>query len=109
MKLLRPARVACEQWHVGHTAGHLPTDHGFDHFLGLPYSQDIGYTTGNTTAGHACDLRECGNASWGCFPVPLMRDGAVVQQPVQLESLTSHYLSESLRFLRAAVDKPWLL
>ena len=41
--------------------------------------------------------------------MPLMRDGAVVQQPVQLESLTSHYLSESLRFLRAAVDKPWLL
>jgi arylsulfatase A len=59
------------KWHLGHTAGHLPTDHGFDGFLGLPYSQDIGFVHGNTTKAKTCDVKSCGNSTYGCYPLPL--------------------------------------
>jgi hypothetical protein len=90
------------KWHVGHTAGHLPTDHGFGQFLGVPYSQDIGYTTGNTTAGHSCDVAHCGNASYGCYPLPLLRGERIIQQPVNLSTLTPRYTAEVLTFLANA-------
>ncbi len=29
------------KWHLGHRAGYLPNDHGFDVFQGIPYSNDM--------------------------------------------------------------------
>ncbi|MFN3683250.1 MAG: sulfatase [Fimbriimonadaceae bacterium] len=43
-KLLRSVgyRTACVgKWHLGHRHPCLPTDHGFDEFFGLPYSNDM--------------------------------------------------------------------
>jgi hypothetical protein len=53
-------------------------DHGFDGFLGLPYSEDIGYVHGSTTIANNCDVKSCGNASYGCYPLPLLNGSAVV-------------------------------
>ncbi len=30
------------KWHCGDQPGFLPTNHGFDHYFGLPYSNDMG-------------------------------------------------------------------
>ena len=32
------------KWHLGHTRGHLPTDHGFKEWYGVPFSNDMGCT-----------------------------------------------------------------
>lgn len=32
------------KWHLGLTSGHHPLDHGFDTYLGVPYSLDMGCT-----------------------------------------------------------------
>lgn len=29
------------KWHLGHAREQLPTNHGFDHFFGIPYSNDM--------------------------------------------------------------------
>ncbi|MCZ2154649.1 MAG: sulfatase-like hydrolase/transferase, partial [Bryobacterales bacterium] len=29
------------KWHLGHKHPHLPTDHGFDEYFGIPYSNDM--------------------------------------------------------------------
>ena len=29
------------KWHLGHHPKFLPTQHGFDEYLGLPYSNDM--------------------------------------------------------------------
>src|SRR4029079_2596370 len=42
------------KWHLGHRAEYLPTQHGFDMYFGLPYSNDLD-------------------------PLPLLHDGKVVE------------------------------
>ena len=36
------ATMCIGKWHVGDQPGFLPTRRGFDHYLGLPYSNDMG-------------------------------------------------------------------
>ena len=50
--------------------GFLPTRHGFDHYFGIPYSNDMD------------------RAKEGEPPIPLMRDEAIVEQPAVQETLT---------------------
>ena len=38
------ATMAIGKWHLGDQPDFLPTRHGFDHYLGLPYSNDMGGT-----------------------------------------------------------------
>lgn len=34
------------QWHLGQREQYLPTSHGFDSYLGIPFSQDMVRTQG---------------------------------------------------------------
>jgi arylsulfatase A-like enzyme len=36
------ATMCIGKWHLGDQPEFLPTNHGFDHYLGLPYSNDMG-------------------------------------------------------------------
>ena len=36
------ATMCIGKWHLGHHPGFLPTRHGFDHYFGIPYSNDMG-------------------------------------------------------------------
>ena len=81
------------KWHCGDQPEFLPTRHGFDHYYGLPYSNDMGRQVGREDSP----------------PLPLLRD----EEPIQLQpdqaSLTERYLEEAVRFLRGNVDRPFLL
>lgn len=35
------ATACVGKWHLGHKHPHLPTDHGFDEYFGIPYSNDM--------------------------------------------------------------------
>jgi len=79
--------------HLGHESPHLPTDHGFDHWLGLPYSNDMGCTTDPLgipqAATKSCaDLKLRGHSGH--------RKGASSTSPLTHSSL------QSRRFLKAA-------
>ena len=37
--------MAIGKWHLGDQPEFLPTRHGFDHYFGLPYSNDMGGPT----------------------------------------------------------------
>ena len=41
LKPLGYATACFGKWHLGHQAKFLPTNQGFDHFFGLPYSNDM--------------------------------------------------------------------
>jgi len=74
--------LAVGKWHLGHLPRFLPTAHGFDHYFGLPYSNDQD------------------DPAQGYPPVPLLRDTQVVEQPAVQATLTGRYTDEAIRFAR---------
>jgi arylsulfatase A-like enzyme len=83
------------KWHCGDQPQFLPTNHGFDHYFGLPYSNDMG--------------RQIGKSGPGYPPLPLMWDDEVVEQQPDQASLTERYVTEAVRFLRDAAGEPFFL
>ncbi|MFW6598197.1 sulfatase family protein [Propionibacteriaceae bacterium Y2011] len=84
------------KWHCGDQPEFLPTRHGFDSFLGLPYSNDMGMMShdGRRT---------------GTVPLPLLVDEEVVQLQPSMEALTERYTTEAVRLLRGHRDRPFFL
>ena len=82
------------KWHCGDQEAFLPTNHGFDSYYGLPYSNDMG--------------RQAGRQSQPP-PLPLLRGTEVVEAQPDQRSLTSRYTEECVRIIRANANRPFLL
>ena len=74
------------KWHLGDQPSFLPTRHGFDHYVGLPYSNDMGKPA-----------------------LPLLRNEKVVEAPADQDKLTALYTEEAIKFVTASKDKPFFL
>ena len=85
------------KWHCGDQPDFLPTNHGFDHYFGLPYSNDMGRQSSTHPA--LPDMP----------PLPLLADDSVVEQQPDQTTLTDRYVAEALDFIRSAGDRPFLL
>ena len=70
------------KWHLGHHPEFLPTRHGFDHYFGIPYSNDMNRAKANEP------------------PIPLLRDETVIEQPTVQDTLTPRYTEEAVTFIR---------
>lgn len=99
-RLLREAGYRTQmigKWHCGDQDGFLPINHGFEHYFGLPYSNDMG-----RQANHPDGIPVPP-------PLPLLLDGEVIEQQPDQSSLTERYVQEAVRFMRIAKDKPFFL
>lgn len=85
------------KWHCGDQSSFQPTSHGFEHYLGLPYSNDMG--------------RQADTPSFfpEMAPLPLVLDGDVIEQQPDQASLTERYVVEAVRFMRSARTEPFFL
>jgi len=99
------ATMAIGKWHLGDQLEFLPTRRGFDHYLGLPYSNDMG--------GHANakgkNAKKKGNDAALRPPLPLLRDQKVIEAPANQDTLTARYTEEALKFISANRDRPFFL
>ena len=72
------------KWHLGARAAHHPRRHGFDRFVGLPYSNDM-------------------------HPLRLWVDDQELPGPVDQTMLTRRYTDEAIDFIDAAGDQPFFV
>ncbi|XP_043959532.1 arylsulfatase G isoform X2 [Gambusia affinis] len=111
------------KWHLGHNGPYSPNNRGFDYYFGIPYSNDMGCTD---TPGYdlppclACVssepqvIRQRRSVHGGCYSkvgLPLVENGSIVEQPLNLWALTEKYRSAALRIIQSARARaqPYLL
>jgi arylsulfatase A len=97
-KLLKEQGYATQivgKWHCGDQPEFLPTRHGFDHYYGIPYSNDMGRQKEDDVYP----------------PLPLLRDEEVIQAQPDQRGITERYAEECVRFMRqsAAQQTPFFL
>ena len=85
--------AAFGKWHLGAVPGYLPTDRGFDAYLGILYSNDMMPPWVNTER-----------------PLHLYRnDQPTAEQPVDQTTLTQRYTDEAIKFMEEAGDDPFFI
>lgn len=93
------ATAAVGKWHLGHHPQFLPTRHGFDEYLGLPYSNDMWPHHPETKPS--------------TFPkLPLIDGEKIVDADVTAEDqtkLTAQYTQRAVNFIERSKAKPFFL
>ena len=78
-------KTACiGKWHLGDVPQLLPSNRGFDEYYGIPYSNDQA-------------------------PSILLQNAQVIEEPVELDSLTQRYTERAIEFMRRAGNAPFFL
>jgi arylsulfatase A len=83
------------KWHLGDQPEFLPTRQGFDHYFGIPYSNDMQRVSKHT----------------GKEVVPLMRDETVTEQLTNQDQsrIVERYTDEAESFIRTHRSQPFFL
>ncbi|MCC8095175.1 MAG: sulfatase [Tannerellaceae bacterium] len=85
------------KWHLGAFSPYLPTDHGFDEYFGIPYSNDM--SPAQNKGKHAQSFP----------PTPLiLGDQQIESEPDQGE-LTRRYTEQAVDFIRKNKDESFFL
>ncbi len=91
--------AAIGKWHLGHLPRHLPPQHGFDRYFGLPYSNDMW--------PHHPEAKQ------GTYPsLPLLDGDRVIDadvSPATQATLTRRYTEQAVQFIQGAKQQPFLL
>uniref|UniRef100_U3IPB2 Arylsulfatase G n=1 Tax=Anas platyrhynchos platyrhynchos TaxID=8840 RepID=U3IPB2_ANAPP len=103
---------AIGKWHLGHHGRHHPMSRGFDYYFGIPYSNDMGCT--DTPGYNVPPCPPCPPGDKECYrdvALPLFENLTIIQQPVNLSSLTERYAEAAARFVQRASDsgRPFFL
>lgn len=87
------------KWHLGDQPQFLPTEHGFDYYFGIPYSNDTG-------PGFSKKRKR---AIYDCPPIPLVRNTQVIEAPVDQSNITQRYTQEALNYMERNSNNPFFL
>jgi len=95
--------AAVGKWHLGHKSPFLPTDHGFESYFGIPYSNDMDKIE-KTDYFTLADMER-----YQAYNVPLMRDDRIVERPADQRTITRLYTEEIIDKIRSYKKEPFFL
>ncbi len=87
------------KWHLGHLERHLPPNHGFDEYFGIPYSNDM--TPDSTINPNPYARRHP--------PLPLVDGVMTVETEPDQRYLTRRYTERAVDFIERSGDQPFFL
>ena len=97
--------AAIGKWHLGHREQYLPTNHGFDTYYGIPYSNDMDPVAGKPPYWDYADEP----IPFEYYNVPLMRNTEIIERPADQNTITHRYTQESISFIEENRDQPFFL
>jgi len=124
LKTVGYSTMCIGKWHLGDQPEFLPTKQGFDHFYGLPYSNDMGTAADGSKSSLGDPLPKVKPATDDDAPVaetglngnrqpplPLIRDDKVIERvgPDGQQSIVERYTTEAVKFIRSSKDKSFFL
>jgi arylsulfatase A len=107
------ATAAFGKWHLGHHPEVLPTAQGFDHYYGIPYSNDMNHPD---NAGKPPGGPSGMDALWNDpestltqWRTPLMENDKIVELPVDQRTITRRCTDRALTFITENQKRPFFL
>ncbi|XP_072524260.1 arylsulfatase G isoform X2 [Salminus brasiliensis] len=105
------------KWHLGHNGPYHPIHRGFDYYLGIPYSNDMGCTDKpgfDLPSCHPCQQSKHSRKHGGCdtkVALPLFENQTIIEQPLDLWDLTGRYAKAAVGQILTARNRgqPFLL
>ena len=101
------ATTCIGKWHLGHHPKFLPTNHGFDSYYGLPYSNDMWPNHPEELAQRAAGQQ----VKSGYPPLPLVENTKIIDAEVtgvDQTQLTTNYTERAVAFIRQHRSEPFL-
>lgn len=113
-EVLKKKGYACGivgKWHLGHHRKFLPLQHGFDEYLGIPYSNDMWPVDYD---GRHLSEENPGSKKWKAnYPdLPLIVGNEIVEEIKTLDdqaTLTTRYTERAVEFIEKHKDEPFFL
>lgn len=102
--------AAIGKWHLGHKSPFLPTDHGFDSYYGIPYSNDMNREEeieGKDWIDGQIILAE--KEKYNAYKLPLMRNQQVIEMPVDQRTITQRYTEEAVAKIKTMKDSHFFI
>ncbi len=96
------ATACIGKWHLGHLPQYLPTQHGFDSYFGIPYSNDMNCIAEKKREAFLNPKIE----DWNGY---LMRNTEIIERPVNQHTLTKRYTEETIRYIKSRKDNPFFI
>ena len=101
------------KWHLGHHPRFLPTSHGFDHYYGIPYSNDMWPWHPENVAR----MKRNPDAKSAWPPLPLLESSAAGEvtvlnadmQPADQKLMTRQFTQRVTDFIRKNAERPFFL
>ena len=93
--------AAIGKWHLGHKKQYLPTNHGFDYYYGIPYSNDMDKINGITCCpgNNYWQQYESDEINSDNYNVPIMENTEIVERPADQKTITKRFTDKTIDFI----------
>lgn len=95
------------KWHLGHSSPYLPTDHGFETYFGIPYSNDMDRVSELFKGKNHFIMAE--EENYMAYNIPLMRNDSIVERPADQRTITRRFTEEAVERIREFRDEPFFV
>ncbi len=95
--------AAVGKWHLGHLPEFLPTSHGFESYLGIPYSNDM------DKLDKIDQFLLAEQEKFTSYNVPLLRNKEVIERPTDQRTITKRYTEEAVKKIGEFKEEPFFI